>query len=537
MAFADITDTAGYDDNEGVPVSSTEWACPRCTFRNTPSSNACEMCNNLRKRNTNSKSATPLAFPKWIALKHGTKSFRLKSEVLEKDTENSFNTLLLFVGYDPNDLTSTDIPMMKCGNSKEDITNSRELIYCLQQNSSKVIEIQVVLKSVFASYRHFAFHYNDIQVFKWMPQSLLSFIKQYPKCKNIKNEFNEDQINWDTELKQLHKTIMICTPIIMPQNIKFSCQKVGVINTADDLEYAWDVCKNQDIFTIKKQNAANVDHDDDIKIADAKDSYSSSVGCFKYRIDHIIWAKESWGKRGTTRSDAFDKLSLHPLLFRTVFETSMFDVRGFEGSFRRYKQHALGHETYYEPYGWTRYGLSVIGKYENDSWLHPFTKSNKKLWWRAYHGTINSQIRGRGNCIDAMANIYKNGFKIGKKCAIGQGICVSPDPSIVESHGYCGIATVAIMDRDVSIYTCCMKSFKFMLQIAVRPNRTALSKNSNNIYWCVLSPDDIRPYGILIKEVPYDKAHESHNAVPITWDDGIFEISKDAIPHSREFYD
>eukprot|EP01084_Bolivina_argentea_P030371 56295_1 len=335
----------------------------------------------------------------------------------------------------------------------------------------------------------------------------------------------------------------------MPQNVKLSNQKVGAINSTDDLEYAWDVCKNQSVFIV--ESAA-----DEMKVADnnmdqkndysVKESYTSNIACFKYNIESIIWAKTSWGETGkydcrtlqTERAKSLIKLSIHPLLIRKIFKASMFDARGHEGLFQN-KTHVVAKETYYEPFGWTRYGLCVIGKYENDSWLHPFNEANKNLWWRAFHGTINSEVRGRGNCIDAMASIYKNGFQVGRRCAIGQGICVSPDPSIVESHGYCGIATIAVNNSFLggTDHGCCMKSFKFMLQVAVRPNKSVLSDKSNNIYWCVLDSKDVRPYGILLKEIPYEKAHENHNAVPITWDAGIFQMSKNEIPYSKVFYD
>ena len=207
----------------------------------------------------------------------------------------------------------------------------------------------------------------------------------------------------------------------------------------------------------------------------------------------------------------------------------MFDTRGFEAEFTS-NTHIINGIKYIEPHGWTRYGLDVVDRYGDKSWLHPFDSNNNGLWWRAYHGTINSKDRGRGNCIDAMAKIYKNGFRIGDKpCALGHGVYCSPDPDIIESHGYCGIATVAIANKFVTsdedgnndYDKCTLRSFKFMLQVAVRPNKSVLSDKSNDIYWCVVDPNNIRVYGILIKEVPYQTQHDAIKTIEFdSWFEG-----------------
>lgn len=46
------------------------------------------------------------------------------------------------------------------------------------------------------------------------------------------------------------------------------------------------------------------------------------------------------------------------------------------------------------------------------------------------------------------------------------------------------------------------KKFKFMLQVAVKPGANTLTPRSNDNVWSVQNKDNIRAYGILIKEVP-----------------------------------
>eukprot|EP01084_Bolivina_argentea_P225297 380766_1 len=163
MAFIDVLDTARYSD-EGF--AAKQWQCEFCTFENKSSTMICEMCGNQRKEKE--KSAKKL--PKWIELQYESKSVRLKSGILNADTQNAFNTLLLFVGYNPNDALATDIAVMICENNNH-ITDSKELMFFLEQKSSlKGVEIKIVLKSIFANHRYFIFHYNNMQVFKWMPR-------------------------------------------------------------------------------------------------------------------------------------------------------------------------------------------------------------------------------------------------------------------------------------------------------------------------------------------------------------------------------
>ena len=147
---------------------------------------------------------------------------------------------------------------------------------------------------------------------------------------------------------------------------------------------------------------------------------------------------------------------------------------------------------YTQPTGWTRYGLSVLGKYGDDKWLHPFNDPGN--WWRAFHGTRNAAVYNVQPA-DAMANIHNNGFQPARRAAYGPGVYCSPKPTTAE--GYAAQITMPIRDNNGNQ----QKRFKFMLQVAVKPGAMTLTARSNDNIWAVQDKDNIRAYGILIKEI------------------------------------
>ncbi|CAF0803840.1 unnamed protein product [Adineta steineri] len=200
----------------------------------------------------------------------------------------------------------------------------------------------------------------------------------------------------------------------------------------------------------------------------------------------------------------FRSIKIHPLLScRPSFDISDFDERGNK-TFPKYSStHQIGPPKrtmpYIQPAGWTRYGLRVLGKYKDgDTWLDPFLHSAN--WYRAFHGTKNARpedfgrsdgyIDGRNTPIDAMLNIHQNGFKKARFAVYGPGVYCSPDPQWLENSYY--VATVEIDTKQGK------KKYKCMLQIAANPDGVKFTSESD--IWVVSNPEDIRPYGILIKE-------------------------------------
>mmetsp|Transcript_4580 Transcript_4580/g.7859 ORF Transcript_4580/g.7859 Transcript_4580/m.7859 type:complete len:504 (-) Transcript_4580:206-1717(-) len=192
----------------------------------------------------------------------------------------------------------------------------------------------------------------------------------------------------------------------------------------------------------------------------------------------------------------YDSCAIHPALFHHTYDVSMFDERGNktfgDSDNKTYKVGPPGRERdYIQPTGWTRYGLKVLGKYGDDKWLHPFRDAGN--WYRAYHGTDR----------EAGSSIYKGAFRPGAHNAYGVGVYCTPDVKI--AAGYCK-SRGGIIELDTKQGR---KKFYFVFQVAVNPdtmNNAALIPNFNPAcesvnYWIAPSGADIRPYGILIKEV------------------------------------
>lgn len=199
--------------------------------------------------------------------------------------------------------------------------------------------------------------------------------------------------------------------------------------------------------------------------------------------------------------EQFLEFKIHPLLCRPSFDVSHFDQRGNNSFANKNQTFQVGPpgrtHLYTQAAGWTRYGLKVMGKYEDDSWLHPF--QNPKNWYRAFHGTRRATSADFENknlsedkqyaCVDALSSIYQTGFRCARVVAYGPGVYCSPDPTFPE-RGYVG--TVSLDTKSGK------KDFKCMLQVAVNPDGVRLT--SDKRIWVVPDPKDIRPYGILIKE-------------------------------------
>ncbi len=202
--------------------------------------------------------------------------------------------------------------------------------------------------------------------------------------------------------------------------------------------------------------------------------------------------------------DQFLRAKIHPLLYRPSFDISFFDEQGNKTFSSQPKTYQVGPpgktETYTTPIGWMRYGFKVLSKYsDGDKWLDPFQDPGN--WYRAFHGTGNAQAAIYfGNSkhsfdqqyasVDAAGSIYTTGFRPSEVGRYGPGVYRSPDPKFPEK----GYVTPVELDTQEG-----KKKFKCMLQVAVNPNGVKFTSDKD--IWVVPNPQNIRPYGILIKEV------------------------------------
>ncbi len=144
------------------------------------------------------------------------------------------------------------------------------------------------------------------------------------------------------------------------------------------------------------------------------------------------------------------------------------------------KTYMRGGHKYERPYGFERFALSVIGKYEDDSWLGSNgirTESAVNEWPVAYHGT---QIK-------SVKPIIEEGMKIGTRERFGPGVYTSPSLSTVQK-------TYAQTTND--------GKHTFMLQVRVDPTSLKVASKADKGFDYWISPENnaVRPYGIIVRK-------------------------------------
>ena len=152
------------------------------------------------------------------------------------------------------------------------------------------------------------------------------------------------------------------------------------------------------------------------------------------------------------------------------------------------KRYMRGGFEYKRPYGWKRLAVRAVGRYESDEWLGPDgirTSQASGEWPVSYHGTDMS-------CAE---KIVKEGYKPGPRAKFGIGIYTSPSLEMVERE----YAQEFPYDG---------KRYKIAFQNRVNPDPNGhleiISASETGVgaeYWLSPKGDDVRPYGILFREV------------------------------------
>ena len=153
------------------------------------------------------------------------------------------------------------------------------------------------------------------------------------------------------------------------------------------------------------------------------------------------------------------------------------------------KQYKRGGFEYKRPYGWKRFAVKALGRYENDVWLGPDGDRTEEVsgeWPVSYHGTD----------IKSAEKIVEEGFKPGPRAKFGVGIYTSPSIEMVER-----------LYAQEFLYN--GKRYKIAFQNRVNPDRNGhlkiISASETGVgadYWLSPNGNDVRAYGILFREVP-----------------------------------
>ncbi|XP_026222138.1 uncharacterized protein LOC113166290 [Anabas testudineus] len=152
-----------------------------------------------------------------------------------------------------------------------------------------------------------------------------------------------------------------------------------------------------------------------------------------------------------------------------------------------------GGEVYERPCGWFRYGLKVLNKYGDNTWLGTSYRSTQSVpgeWPVSFHGTSKEGAEG----------IIDGYYKPGPGQAYGRGIYSTP--YVAEAVHY---AKTFTSNKNG-------KKYKVILQNRINPQYRL--KYNNDKYWLIPVPSGlsneqervmveraIRPYGLLLKQV------------------------------------
>mmetsp|Transcript_98204 Transcript_98204/g.168944 ORF Transcript_98204/g.168944 Transcript_98204/m.168944 type:complete len:350 (-) Transcript_98204:68-1117(-) len=170
------------------------------------------------------------------------------------------------------------------------------------------------------------------------------------------------------------------------------------------------------------------------------------------------------------------------------------DYRDWDGP----EKETRGGVVYNYPKGWKRFAVRVKNRFGNDnSWLR--LDGNDGEWAVAYHGTT----------YEALVPILEGGLKAGraqvyekKKDArtgqnIGRGIYCTPSMSVAQAY-----ASSRTGEGCFSLHG---HNALFVVTCRIKPSAIKRCQDENKdsgAYWVINDVDDIRPYGVLVKEAP-----------------------------------
>ena len=186
-------------------------------------------------------------------------------------------------------------------------------------------------------------------------------------------------------------------------------------------------------------------------------------------------------KNNFNTSKHFSEVSELPILESIRLNRSMLDKRGNNKDDNNWGyDETRGGENYYPPEGWHRYGLRVYDKYDNkdNDWLSYDNRDGE--WCIAYSGL--SGFTKKYNQYNENDNDSKNP---GKK--VGTGVITWQNPEFMYNN------TEIINVNGIN--------YKMGLMLRVNPDKIRVPFSNKNVWIVNGIPDEIRPYGILLKKL------------------------------------
>ena len=139
-----------------------------------------------------------------------------------------------------------------------------------------------------------------------------------------------------------------------------------------------------------------------------------------------------------------------------------------------------GGRRYHRPYGWTRYALKVLGRYEDDTWLgrRGFRRNSTEGEWAvSYHGTAAG----------TSGSIAQEGYDLsrGKRFRYGRGIYTTP--------------SIEVAAKYAQTFTHAGRKFQLVFQNRVSDEELKIVQSPCGEYWVQPRDELVRPYGICVR--------------------------------------
>jgi len=200
------------------------------------------------------------------------------------------------------------------------------------------------------------------------------------------------------------------------------------------------------------------------------------MGCAEHRQRRLI----DFG-----REEIIDELGLADGHFDEEYDF-MYEGDVSSGSRKRMR----GGEEFIWPAGWRKLALCVTKRYHsNDRDGNPWLDRDQG-WPVAFHGTSGSHVRG-------IRDIVCNGFlpRGGESTPrngeiFGVGIYCTPDPKFAAKYA-----------SDEPLVTSSGLKLEIVFQVRVRPGGYEEHAHKHGRCWVIKRKEDIRPCGILLREV------------------------------------
>ena len=156
-----------------------------------------------------------------------------------------------------------------------------------------------------------------------------------------------------------------------------------------------------------------------------------------------------------------------------------------------------GGEEYIQPLNWTVYGMNVSGKYDfgNNAWLG--NNNSPGEFAVAYYGInnlVNKNMNMMNNIISLMGNLETGQTFVGIKNIRQQGQTCKAGAYFYKNPNYA--------ENSSEIINIAGFEYKVMFMCRVKPSKIMQPENFKDCWILSPTPDEVRPYKILIKKIP-----------------------------------